>query len=169
MKIKKISGKLWLILALIGILIFIIAYSIPEYCVTTEPTTTISITTMPETTTITPTTLFTTTTPITTVPTTTTTVESITTTIQVRKPISVIAYSCDRETDIITLTISNKGNTRIEEDEIQMYINDKNIGTFGKAIEPGTLVKNSFQGNQGTNIVEAVSPSNSVRLVIHCH
>jgi len=80
-----------------------------------------------------------------------------------------MAYSCDRETDIITLTISNKGNTRIEEDEIEIYINDEYIGTFGKAMEPGRLIKNFIQGSQGLNIVKAVSPSNSVRIVIHCY
>jgi len=94
---------------------------------------------------------------------------TLTTTILIRKPISVMAYSCDRTTDIIALTISNKGNTRIEEDEIKIYINDELIGTFGKAIEPGTLSKNSFQGNQGTNIVKAISPSNTVRIVITCY
>jgi hypothetical protein len=125
---------------------------------TTITTTNISITTVPMTTTVTPTTLL-----------TTTTLENATTTIQVRKPISVIAYSCDRETDIITLTISNRGNTRIEEDEIDVYINDEYKGTFGKTIEKGQLSRNSFQGNQGLNIVKVVSPSNSVRIVIHCY
>jgi len=166
MKTKKLPKNFWFIFALIGIIVYVVSYFGTECCVTTESTTTISITTTPMTTTITPTTLFTTTTLITT---TTTTLENATTTIQVRKPISIIAYSCNRETDIITLTISNKGNTRIEEDEIEIYINDEYIGTFGKAIEPGTLSKNSFQGNQGSNIVKAVSPSNSVRLVITCY
>jgi len=100
---------------------------------------------------------------------TTTTTTLVTTTIQVRKPISIMAYSCARETDIITLTISNKGNTRIEEDEIEIYINDEYIGIFDTAIEPGRLGKNSIQGNPGLNVVKAVSPSNSVRLVIYCY
>ena len=164
MKIKYLSGKIWFILALIGILTLVANFIIPGFHVITESTTTVSVTTIPTTTTLKQTTL------ATTVPTTTTLMNTTpTTTIQVRKPISVIAYSCDRTTDIITLTISNKGNTRIEEDEIKIYINDEFIGTFGKAIEPGKLNENSFQGSQGTNIVKAVSPSNSVRIVIACY
>jgi len=160
MRKKYLSGKIWFILALIGIIVFVINYIAPiDY--ETASTTTIQATTL-ETTTLTPTTTILTTT----ISATTTT---STTTIQVRKPISVMAYSCDRNTDIITLTISNKGNTRIEEDEIEIYINDEDIGTFGKAIEPGKLEKNFFQGNPGTNIVKAVSPSNSVRIVIQCY
>jgi archaellum component FlaF (FlaF/FlaG flagellin family) len=93
---------------------------------------------------------------------------TLTSTIQVRKAISVMAYSCDSKTSIITLTISNRGNTRIEEDEIKIYINDEYKGTFGKAIEPGTLSKNSVQGSPGQNIVKIVAPSNSVRIVFWC-
>ena len=164
MRTKHISNKNWFILALICILVIIVIISIPELYIPTESTTTISVTTIPITTTLKQTTL------ATTIPTTTTLMNAtLTTTILIRKPISVMAYSCDRTTDIIALTISNKGNTRIEEDEIKIYINDELIGTFGKAIEPGTLSKNSFQGNQGTNIVKAISPSNTVRIVITCY
>ncbi len=125
---------------------------------------------MPESTTTIPvTTLFTTTTPITTTVPVTTTLGNVTTTIQVRKPISIMAYFCDRDTDVISLTISNKGNTRIEEDEIKIYIDDEYIGTFGKAIDPGRLSENSFQGKQGFNTVKAVSPSNSARLIVRCY
>ena len=92
-----------------------------------------------------------------------------TTTIQVLKTISVMAYSCNRDTDVITLTISNKGNTIIEEDEIEIYNNDKYIGTFGRTIEPGQLTINSFPGNPGQNTVEVVSPSNSARINVYCY
>ena len=85
------------------------------------------------------------------------------------KTISVMAYSCDRTTDVITLTISNEGNTRIEEDEIEIYNNDKYIGTFGRTIEPGQLTINSFPGNPGQNTVEVVSPSNSARINVYCY
>jgi archaellum component FlaF (FlaF/FlaG flagellin family) len=124
-------------------------------------TTTISVTTIPVTTTLKSTTtlITTTTTPINVTP---------TTTIQVRKTISIIAYSCDSKTGNITLTISNKGNTVIGEDEIKIYINDEDKGTFGKAIEPGTLSKNSVQGSVGQNILKVVAPSNSVRIVFWC-
>ena len=157
-----IIDNFWFILALIGIIFYLVYFTIPEDYVTTTTT----LVTIPETTTET-TTIFTTTLVTTTI-TETTTLENATTTIQVRKPISVIAYSCNRDTDIITLTISNKGNTRIEEDDIEIYIDDEYIGTFGTVIEPGKLSENSFQGKQGNNIVEAVSPSNSVRILITC-
>jgi len=159
---KRKKSTPWILVIIILVVALLILVRTPSE-EPSEPTTT-----MPETTTITPTTILTTTTPITTTA-ATTTLENVTTTIQVRKPISVIAYSCDYATDIITLTISNRGNTRIEEDEIEIYINDELIGTFGKAIEPGTLAKNSFQGSQGSNIIEAISPSNSVRIVKTCY
>jgi len=148
-----------LICILAAVLVWLVNFGIIGRIIEISPemTTTSTTTTTPITTTL-----------LITMP-TTTTPEDATTTIQVRKPISVIAFSCDRETDIITLTISNRGNTRIEEDEIEIYINDEYTGTFGKAIEPGRLSKNSIQGNQGLNIVKAVSPSNSVRIVIHCY
>jgi archaellum component FlaG (FlaF/FlaG flagellin family) len=79
-----------------------------------------------------------------------------------------MAYSCDSKTGNITLTISNTGNTRIEEDEIKIYVNDQYEGTFGKAIDHGTLSKNTVQGNIGQDIVKAVAPSNSVRIVFWC-
>ena len=85
------------------------------------------------------------------------------------KTISVMAYSCNPDTDVITLTISNKGNTRIEEDEIEIYVNDEYIGTFGRIIEPDQSTINSFPGNPGQNTVKVVSPSNSVRIVVYCY
>ena len=169
MKKKILKKKRKRLNRILLILIFIIVLLVLVEFMTPEPPTEIpseSTTTIPETTT---TTLFTTTTLITTTVPVTTTLENATTTIQVRKPISVIAYSCNYNTDIITLTISNRGNTKIEEDDIEIYIDDELIGIFGKEIEPGRLSKNSFQGTQGTNIVKAVSPSNTVRLVITCY
>jgi hypothetical protein len=79
-----------------------------------------------------------------------------------------MAYSCDSKTGNLTLTISNRGNTRIEEDDIKIYINDEYKGTFGKSIEPGTSSKNTIQGTIGQNILKVVSPSNSVRIVFWC-
>ena len=186
MKTKRFPKNFWFLLALIGVIVFVVSFFTSEPDVTTETTTT--STTTRETTTLTTTVsecytdedcpgggtsfvcrngicVLTTSTTVE----TTTIPENATTTIQVRKPISIYGPKCDKDTDVITLYISNRGNTRIEEDEIQMYINDENIGTFGKPIEPGALVKNSFQGNPGTNIVKAVSPSNYARLVVRCY
>jgi archaellum component FlaF (FlaF/FlaG flagellin family) len=163
MIIDKIFNNFWFFLAFIGVIVLLINDITPIRDMIPESTTTI-----PKTTTITLTTLFTTTIPgITTTP--TTTVENATTTVQVRKPISVIAHSCNRDTDVVTLTISNKGDAKIEEDEIDILINDEYAVTFGKAIEPGQLEKNSFQGRQGSNKFEIFSPSNSVRLFVTCY
>jgi len=153
----------WFLICVIALLVLV--GIIPEALkrASVQPTIT---TTKPTTTTITQTTMFTTTL-MTTI--TTTTIENVTTTIQVRQAISVGAYSCDRKTDIITLTIANRGNTVIKEDEIKIYIGDEYVGTFGKEIIPGRLVTNSFKGTAGTNIVKVVSPSNSVRIIITCY
>lgn len=164
MVIKKMPRNFWFYLAFAGIIIYTFYSITPTSDVITE-TTTKPITTTPKATTITQITTMLTTT----VEETTTTVENATTTIQVRKPISVMAYSCNYATDVVTLTISNKGNTRIEEDEIDIYINDEYEVTFGKPIDPGRLEKNSFQANQGTNKFEIVSPSNSVTLYVTCY
>lgn len=161
-KKRKLSTP-WILLVLILVIALIILVKTP----TEEPSE--STTTIPETTTLTSTTMLTTTTLITTTMPVTTTLENATTTIQVRKPISVVGFDCDRETDTISLTIDNRGNTRIEEDEIDIYINDEYKGTFGKAVETDRLSTNSIQGNPELNIIEVISPSNSVRLEVWCY
>ena len=87
---------------------------------------------------------------------------------QMSKPISIMGASCNA-TNYITLLISNNGVEPIKENEIDIYIDDELIGTFGKYIKPkGTNSSSDFQGKEDSNNVRAVSPSNFDELPVWC-
>ncbi len=87
---------------------------------------------------------------------------------QMSKPISILGASCNT-TNYITLVISNDGTETIKEDEIDIYIDDQRIGTFGKPIQPkNTNSSSDFPGNTDSNNVRAISPSNSVEITVWC-
>jgi len=87
---------------------------------------------------------------------------------QMSKPISILGASCNT-TNYITLVISNDGTEVIKENEIDIYIDDQRIGTFGKSIQPkNTNSSSDFLGNTDSNNVRAISPSNAVEITVWC-
>jgi len=96
---------------------------------------------------------------------TTTTIPSVTTI--PFKTIWISGMPCDA-TNHIELWIMNKGNTRIEKDDIKVYIDDVYKGTFGRTIEPSHNEISVFEGHLGLNNIRVVSPTNEATAVAYC-
>ena len=94
---------------------------------------------------------------------TTTTIPSVTTI-----PLKSIYIAAPCNVTNIELWIKNMGNTRIEKDDIKVYIDDGYKGTFGRSIEPLRYETSTFSGHIGLNYIKAVSPTNEATATAYC-
>jgi len=94
---------------------------------------------------------------------TTTTIPSVTTI-----PLKSIYIAAPCNVTNIELWIKNMGNTRIEQDDIKVYIDDGYKGTFGRSIEPLRYETSTFSGHIGLNYIKAVSPTNEATATAYC-
>jgi len=84
------------------------------------------------------------------------------------KIISILGSSCDGTR--ITLVLSNDGTSTIMPNDLNVFINNQLVGTFGKMINIGTSEVNSFSPVKTgqSNTVLVTSPGNSVRITVWC-
>jgi len=83
------------------------------------------------------------------------------------KSMYISGMTCDA-TNHIELWIKNMGNIRIEKDDIEVYIDDVYMGTFGRSIEPSHNEISVFKGHLGLNNITVVSHTNEATAIAYC-
>lgn len=88
---------------------------------------------------------------------------------KMEKVISILDANCNGTH--ITMVVSNDGIETIAADEIQIYVNNVNVGNFGQVLDPREAKVNITESNvvrRSMNKVIVTSPSNSILENVWC-